>query len=348
MHSSPIRNLLSIRATLAAALLVAALFFAACSSSEVPVDNDNDDAPDTGVPEDTGDDEDASDDADADVDPCPVCCPGDKQCSADGEAVETCNEAGDGFEVTETCESGDICDDAECVPEPVCEPGEQICDGSSSILTCRATGTGYTASDCPDGESCYDDECVSGGPTGLLCDDASDCAGGFCRCGEDESCTLDQTSYCTSQCTPGSCSGNELCWQSEETDAAGYDHCLLPCGAGACQLSECKDVMVEEEGDIVWRSACLPQVLKGIGDECDNDDECLSGTCDQDSYSSITHCTRRCEVGGCPDGTACVDLDGTGAWCYPECEGSQCTFSISCSTRSTHDGGVADICIPNQ
>lgn len=290
-------------------------------------------------------------------DPCPVCCAGETRC-ADAETVEVCREDGTGFDVSATCGTGEICEAGACEVEPVCAPGERYCHSSTQLLVCRPNRTGYLTESCPTDTVCIIDECVSGAMAGETCDEHDDCAGGTCRCGDEESCAPDRQPYCTTQCGAQSCTGDQICWQSAGVEAASYDHCLRACEQECSFLPDrqCLQVLTDNDGDPEWRGACLPTELRGVGQRCDTDDECVNGECRHGVYS-FGFCTHRCETDGCPSRTACVNLSLNGEyWCSPLCtdNGSHCPlFSAQeqewnnyCAQRPAYGDGVPTVCTP--
>lgn len=324
--------------------------FVACTSASDPETDDTPDAGDGDVAtDDTGSDgDDAESDADDDAETSTLCEPGELRC-LDDSTIQECEDDGSAFEDLETCEDDEICEEGECIDEPVCEPGDQQCADGTSVLTCTQTGNWGPADDCNDGEACYDGECIGGSPTGAICSAADDCAGGLCRCGEDESCDLDHEPYCTSDCDGVSCNAGEICWHSDGVDSAGYHHCLPPCGGSNCGFDQCRSILTEDDdGELVWKDGCLPPEFKDVGEECDSDDECVSESCNDDLFD-FGFCTRDCEEGGCPDGTACAGLDGPDGdfYCFESCsDDDDCGRDswYDCSNVLTSDGSQTQVC----
>lgn len=318
-------------------------------------DGDGDQELDAG-PTDTGADDtglvDTGPDVEEDAGPCPVCCAGETRCSG-SNTLEVCREDGSGYDGT-SCDVGYICEDGACQQEPICTPGDRECHSSSQVNVCRPDGMGYVSETCTSGTICIGDECVSGAAHGSSCEEPEECAGGYCRCGSDESCALQHQGYCTLDCSSATCSGDQVCWKSNGVEAAGYDHCLRSCDT-VCSLEglSCTKVPTEVDGDPSWKGACLPPEIRGVGRLCESDDECVNGECRLDYYSNFGYCSHRCEDTGCPDDAPCVNLEGNGEfWCTPRCTsgGTHCPlvedqiFDGSCNTRIAHGGGTAIVC----
>jgi hypothetical protein len=268
--------------------------------------------------------------------------------------------------MTDCSASDQICEQGSCVDEPVCTPGETECFDATTRLICRPGGTGYRSEACSGDTSCFEGSCVSGSITGAACSADGDCLGGTCKCGDQsaESCAAGlEPAYCTTRCPSGSCAGDDLCFASEvfswgSADST-YDHCIPSCNVDCeAQGMTCRDVPVyDDDGtSIIWERGCFYDQLGDVGDECDADTDCISGTC-LEGYFSTGYCTLRCEDRGCPGDTACVELRTGEQWCSLKCINDagteKCPLDLpddridaSCGTRISQKSGVAvDVCI---
>ncbi|QDG54506.1 hypothetical protein FIV42_28300 [Persicimonas caeni] len=310
-----------------------------------------DDASDASNPGDVG-----VDSADTVDDPCGVCCPGEQVCS-DGNTLSTCADDGSGF-TDQTCGDGKICEQGACVDEPICQPGDTKCHDGSTRLVCRAGGTAWRTEDCGTGNSCVDGECLSGDPNGSECTADADCAGGKCRCGSDESCSpAPSRTYCTSTCTPGSCGPDEICVSSDSFNAASYDHCVPKCNE-TCALAglSCVSLPTRDSGELTYEQGCYFDSAVDVGEECSSATNCTGGTC-LEGYFNTGLCTFEC-AGGCPDGTACVELQSGTFHCSPLCgdgslsgsggcplEAGGDRWDVQCAPRNTYDGLARRVCV---
>lgn len=349
-------------------LFCLAICSAACAEGETQPDPSGDadtgsnDAGPVDAADTNSDDADARDaqDGQAPVDMCAVCCPGGVTC-IDGTTRGVCREDGSGWDET-ACDDGDICSEGTCEPEPVCSPGQTECFDSTTRLICRPGGEAYRQETCDDGQACVGGECVSGDPTGTSCTSAGDCAGGKCRCGTDESCTpTPTTAFCTSECTAGSCGPDEACVESDLVDGSSYDHCVPTC-QDTCPLSglTCVALPSRDSGSLEWVQGCYLDTVEPVGAQgCSSAEQCAGDTCLSD-YFNTSMCSHGCD-GSCPDGTACVELDG-GNYCTPICGSGSVSGSepcpldpddsrldVSCAYRQLVGGGAKRVCVnPNR
>jgi hypothetical protein len=73
--------------------------------------------------------------------------------------LEVCNFSGTAW-VPEECPTWWTCEEGRC-NEPPCVPGHTRCEGLDLLLTCDEETFEYVELEqCPDGEACYDDECL--------------------------------------------------------------------------------------------------------------------------------------------------------------------------------------------
>ena len=293
---------------------------------------------------------------------------GDMGAEAEPQATETCAPDGSGWMAPAACPPDQVCEAGACAAPRICEEGEATCLDETTRQICRPGGMAYRAEVCPQGQSCVTDECVSGAGTGTTCQAHDECAGGKCHCGEQtaEGCadTFAQPAYCTQTCQgPADCAQGERCLDSDThlitSQVANYDHCLPGC-QGACSFDglECKWGPTRGTGDAIeWAQVCYFAGVKSIGEDCDNDAECIGGRCLRD-YLGRGYCTRRCETGGCPPDTACVELRVGEFWCSATCgDGSigsseKCPLDlpddrldVTCALEQVHGGGAARVCV---
>lgn len=284
--------------------------------------------------------------------PTPICTPGEVQCLSE-TMRGVCTDDGTGFE-EESCGSGTQCVEGQCQSTQACTPNHRYCHDGQNLLTCRANGSGYTTQQCGDGNVCIGDACFTGLANGAPCNLNDDCAGQRCHCGSEESCPSSLTpAYCTQTCDANSCNNAEWCLDAAQLGGAHhYDHCVNKCDA-ACSIAGlgCKYIPVKGVQETTWEQGCVHRELAGIGEVCTSDAQCLGGTCLQD-YFGFGYCTRRCESGGCPSGSACVQLRGNEHWCSLLCGDGvtgQCPLkltrpndlNITCKLLSEYDSDQA-------
>lgn len=346
----------------APALLLAVLFtfVSACAETEIP----STDAQDTGIAEDASSQLDVSETPDTQISPdiqppeedtrCSVCCPDEVRCSVTG-VREVCNASGTAY-VEDACPESQQCNGGICVDKQVCTPGEKSCYDTNTLLICRPTGTGQTTQACEAGQACINAECVSGQANAAQCQGDSDCAGGTCRCGDNDNCPGPwKPTYCTNECTRSSdCAGDEWCLAASYSSAPhDYNHCVMRCDQScAIQGLACAHIPVyADDGSITWQQGCVHKELKSIGDKCTTDSECISGTC-LEYFRDFKFCSRRCENDGCSDNSACVNLQANEYWCSLTCSGPVnarvCPLNkpteqwgVGCKSLLTHGGNTA-------
>lgn len=185
---------------------------------------------------------------------------------------------------------------------------------------------------------------------------------------------------CSGYCVPGMAGAlgiGESC--EEDTECAslhcndpgdGRQRCLTPCQGdeGMCLAGE---ACAASPGDC---GSCVPSEIlradRGVGEECEEAEECRSGSCFADQGRS--YCTRDCEADAdCPDGYHCRDLvcvsgprgdigdpcvangdcgngtfcanRGEQHWCTTICEEGTCPDGFSCVPA-----GDAMVCAPDR
>ncbi|TXD37629.1 hypothetical protein FRC98_08040 [Lujinxingia vulgaris] len=326
------------RAILTLLPLLTIALLSACSGVDAPIvaTDTGEDATESDASEDTSPDPVDSgadaDDADTAPDPCPVCCAGTARCGVGG-AREVCNETGTAYEAA-PCDEGTSCSAGVCEPDPICTPGESRCVDAQTQLTCRATGLAYRTDTCTGGQVCAAGECRNGLANGAECTSDTECAGGSCL-------NVGGTSYCTSACQNDPCGDHESCWIVDGINHQLQSHCLERCQVSCAREDmSCVAVRTEVDGEIAWANACLPDSLKSIGARCTSDAECASETCRLDYFSdsddnAIGYCTRSCEAGGCPEGSACIGIGGE-QWCQPRCSDEVCPLDPTRTNLRIH------------
>ena len=305
-----------------------------------------------------------SDVTDQAPDLCDVCCPGAVICDQDG-AVATCLPDGSGFDAR-PCGARQECEQGVCVAEKICTPGETQCFNATTQRICTPDGTRFTTQMCTPTQSCVRGACVEGKANSDTCTANADCAGNFCHCGSvtDEACSAGfSRAYCTSSCSQNNpCSDSEVCLDASihaiDSPTGNYNHCLTKC-AGNCAIAglECRTVpTVGPAGEVVWAQACVFPNVKDLGEECTTDEQCVTGTCLKNYYTTGV-CSLRCENNDCPDSAACVQLKGNEYWCSQKCgdgtvgNGANCPldeptprFDVGCKIWQKRQGGAVNAC----
>ncbi|MGM0577881.1 MAG: hypothetical protein ACQEXJ_19300 [Myxococcota bacterium] len=92
-----------------------------------------------------------------------ACQPGEPTCNFD--SVATCDEFGSGpVDEGTPCGEDEVCVKGAC-EEVVCEPNSFFCtDDQKALAECNPTGTDFTATACPTGTTCRDNENLPDGP----------------------------------------------------------------------------------------------------------------------------------------------------------------------------------------
>ena len=258
-----------------------------------------------------------SEDAGADTDPGT-----DAEPDAGSETgAETGAEAGDDGGTTSPGKIGDGCwVDDDCEGDAVCWAINEGFPGGMCVVE------GCTATDCPDGSSCY--SLTSGGSVCL-----ADCQGND-ECREEDGYTCDQNACWPGEGTVppgGSCADSTQCQGGDDgycyqTDGFIGGYCIIAyCTEGSCpEGSECREAFTSN-GDPV--SACVPV--------CTDDTDCREGyQCTEPTGTSWDNVCR----GGCNE-----DLDCPGVFA---CRDDICVdVSMECSTQNlTGDCPNGQVC----
>ena len=262
-----------------------------------------------------------------------------------------------------------------------CVPREEICNGQDDNC-----------------DGVIDEGCT---PNGSPCTNPTECAGGLCEIvGQSQSpiCTTEcdvltptfgcpagmycapNNGDCTGRCAPGTANGTTELDQdcTADTDCIsglcsdpgdGRRRCLTPCGGdrGMCFANE---VCVALPGSC---GGCVPRALvasqRGLAEPCDDNAECRSGICSEESY-----CTQACTTtadcgdeesfhcraglcargpleglgGGCTVNEDCASgicaAEGDRKWCTAFCEtDASCIEGLSCVPV-----GERKVCAPSR
>lgn len=293
-----------------------------------------------------------------------VCVVNDQIC-VDEQTLGRCRPDQTGYD-TSPCPTDTTCLNGVCTTAPVCTPGSLDCLDDLTVLRCRQTGEGYIQMTCEPPLHCGEGMCTDKLIAGSGCTTDADCASLNCRCGSgtDDNCpaSLGGGICANTSCTTDSCGVSGFCLASAEipTGGADYDHCVRSCDAQkTCPTgSKCVAVPVHADGGgTEFRDACYFTGVKGFGDDCSADAECLTGACLKD-YFSNGFCSRRCDADGfCSEGSACVQLVSGQYWCTLTCgDGSvvgtdPCPldvptdrFDVTCKNLPAQGGGVMRVC----
>ncbi len=252
--------------------------------------------------------------------------------------------------------------------------------------TCLALGTECLADDECLGTNCADT------PAGRRCTVACDPLRPELSCETGLYCA--RTTGCDGLCVPlpaeslapggegADCTEDLECMSLYCADPGdGRTRCLTPCrgGDGACFASEVCAATAGSCGGCV--AAEIVRGARGLGEPCDGDDACASGTCFEEA--GLAYCTASCEMdsecgsgdlfhcrdgscvrgsiagiggacvenGDCLDDTFCAGRAGVN-WCTTFCsEASPCPDGFDCtdvgdaSLRVPVRGVVGDVCV---
>lgn len=225
-----------------------------------------------------------------------------------------------------------------CTSDSQCHNGER-CDSSGVCVAASGVGSSKDAGAGTDS-----------GKKGATCS-----ASGW-------SFTLPTCSSCatTSCCAElGACNGDQSCLD--------YSKCAGACTTASC-VSQCKSTYAEGASTFAalatclgttCKSACIPK--KGIGDACESDADCVSGTtCTEQNSGSRGWCTKPCSGNS---QTACPGLhngyneNGEYNWCvstskgymcFPGCDSASGACSAygtsSCQSAHTYNNTAVSVC----
>lgn len=244
----------------------------------------------------------------------PTSCPSGFYCDADSST--SCSS---GYCVAGGAGSGAL--GASCASDTEC--ASLFCDRGICTTPCVPGGTvgcaeGYT---CQAGTLTCRGSCQRGRELGDACDVNPDCISLTCATrGDDSFCTqpCDDATPCPdgftctaagnqSVCVPDAgglddaCTTDADCLSGICTTENGASYCTRGCDPPCPQGFECGES--ETDTDVCIRSE------RGIGQDCDSNDDCASQLCIVDGMS--TYCSERCTEEMCPSGFECVPAGDT-------------------------------------
>ena len=288
-------------------------------------------------------------------------------CREDTECFDSLRCGPEGF-----CQlgvDGEPCDDSEdCAPNSdICQDGRcqdgSFGDACDTIEDCRPpsrcgpTGTcqfGWSGDPCEEDEQCGADLACAGDGVcrgdGDICDEQSDCAGGFSICNghdrcddgqesalcwDDEDC-LDGLSCVSNRCFDGS--AGDLCANPEDCGGSANTECLIAtCPTGTCEVEiEADYCLIDEqcivEGTVPEESPCVECAASESATAWSPDD---TNSCEGPGVSG--QCVAgSCQLADCPAG-------------WEDCDS---LFENGCETRielnPSHCGGCDERCVDGQ
>ncbi len=179
-----------------------------------------------------------------------ACDPDTQRCSEDHRRVLGCPSPGLAWQTLQTCPTDHACHLASCEPV-VCHGGASRCPTDRRVEHCRASGTGWDATDCPETQICAHDQCRS-----VIC------TPGTLRC---------TTNFRTVE----ACDETGTLWQAVETCADGD-----ACAPEGCRPRVCTPGQWDCSQDHAIRQRCT---ASGTGWElpspCGDTQACRDGTC---------------------------------------------------------------------
>jgi uncharacterized repeat protein (TIGR01451 family)/MYXO-CTERM domain-containing protein len=247
-------------------------------------------------------------------------CTMDNQCSSG-----VCDPSSGTCEPANTCgngkvESPEACDDGGTVAGGACEADCKLPDGS----TCTGNGQCHSGVCDPTSNTCEPvDTCGNGKiEAGEVCDDGNVLSGDTCEA----DCKLPNGEMCTNdnECSSGLCV-NGTCQPQNS------------CGNGQIEAANGEAC---DDANAVPNDGCEDDCTLSDGEDCTDDDQCHSGTCDENGSGT-------CEPGdacgngtldaneGCDDGNT-TSSDGCDAACHIE-DGFPCTDDMQCQSGECGD-----------
>ena len=302
-------------------------------------------------------------------------CAGDSECAKEGYFCDLSTLSGictRRLKLGQPCEASQECLSGSCVDDVCCDSPCQgaclTCDGSAGKGVCGSALDGLACESedlCTYGGTCDNGSCVT---KAYSCDDDLDCTADACLGGQ----------ACKNTPLEGFCVIDGMCMEagSNKPDSGG----CASCSPGSDSLGwtaspdgeKCDDsdpCTLEDQCD---SGACL-----GVANECDDDLECTTNTCQPDSGDCTWELTEDwcliddvCYSGGAGDLPSSPDKDcricdpatSTATW-TPIHEEQVCNDLSDCTAQSMckagaclsddlpcDDGNVCtqDICLPNQ
>ena len=185
------------------------------------------------------------------------------------------------------------------------------------------------------------------------CEADGECAGGECLCRGEETCpsALNPTlgnGYCsTADCNSAGCREDEVCLDFSVPGAiTGGQNCVTGCVGCAFNGYSCRQVPSTASGSLTWEDACFPNYPKRMGRSCEDDSDCMGGTClngpgnPLNGYCTLQDCSDDLP---CPNGSQCVLKDGRGYICARNC-GDGTPGVGDCPIDVTDDSGLDVSC----
>ncbi len=271
------------------------------------------------------------------------------------------------------CEQDSDCASNVCGEGNTCEPSATCADGVVNGDETDVDCGGSCPQACDDGEGCLaDDDCASMfcDPDTMTCGPSTTCVdgerngdetdvdcGGACpACDDGEGCVVDAD--CVSmECDPGtmtclppaSCRDGVQNGEESDVDCGGFLCPSCDDGQGCDDDADCTSGVCDEDAGLCLPPACDDGVANGDetdvdcggscptacddGEGCEQDLDCLSGICDED--------TNTCSPGACDDGAQ--NGDETDVDCGGSCP-NDCDSGQGCADG---DDCISQVCDPD-
>jgi hypothetical protein len=299
-----------------------------------------------------------------------VCTPGAKTC--EGDLAKLCDSGGLSLATVDDCSKPGTdgkpraCLGGACVAQK-CTAGQVMCADGGTLATCKADGSGFAKTACPEGQGCDGGKC---GP--LVCaPGAVSCVGKVvqqCSWGGTVQQPVEDCGQAGKACSGGACvsqmcqSGATVCQEgllaTSQSDGLGWQK--APCGAAeACVGTACKakvcapgsafcDGTTVTECDATGTAKTAGENCQASGKGC-QDGKCVSQACVPKSTGCQSGGLGVCkadgsgwEVTACPQGQSCQSGACMPWACTPNegsCEGAK---AYSCSGNGLQKTLVVD------
>ncbi len=264
-----------------------------------------------------------------------VCAPGAAYC--DGSVAKAC--AADGLSATTLEDCGkagaaQVCLGGKCAAQ-ACQVGKQACADVGTLATCKADGSGWTMTPCPNGQACTLDTCkpMVCKPFAKACEGAkvAQCDASGTLSSQVQDCALaDQV------CVAGACTA-KVCQAGQKTC---IDASLASCNAGGTAW----DKVSCAAGEVCASGVCKVTVCAANAKTCSGTQVLVcdaTGTA-QSKAEDCAVTAKTCQNGACvaqacqPGQKACVDgavgtckVDGS-AWDKVACGNGQACSAGAC------------------